>query len=82
MIRGKPYELAPLVPADMQEYVWGSHSMRPNYVWHLHKRSRFTAVCDAYTNNLFHAAQYADVNVLPQERICEECLACWTLLQF
>lgn len=82
MIKGKPYEIYPLVPTDQQEYAWGSHSIRPNTFWHLHKRFKFTAICGSYTNNLFHAAQYHDVNVLPQENICEECLACWALLQF
>jgi hypothetical protein len=68
MIKGKPYQLAPL---DM-----------PDYVWHLHKRSRFTAICDSYTNVIYHVHQFADVNVLPTGDVCEECLACWTLLQF
>jgi hypothetical protein len=82
MIKGKPYQLAPLDMSEQQEYVWGSHSMKPDYVWHLHKRSRFTAICDSYTNVIYHVHQFADVNVLPTGDVCEECLACWTLLQF
>lgn len=82
MIKGKPYEIAPLVMSEQQDYVWGRHSISPNSTWHLHKRSRFTAICNERTNVIFHANQFADVNVLPTGNVCEECLPCWTLLQF
>jgi hypothetical protein len=80
MIRGKPYELLPVYREDIQPYSWGCVYTGVEPV-HLLNYDRFTTVCGFRSNTWYHLAQYRDVNILPNMRVCDQCLATWTLLQ-